>query len=95
LEEMLPHLRPGGVYICEDIHGRGSHFAAFTHSLADQLNESSSQRQSATTTTYEATTFQSAIASISFYPFAVVIERTQRPATLVSSRRGTEWQPFS
>jgi hypothetical protein len=24
LEEMLPHLRPGGVYICEDVHGSGN-----------------------------------------------------------------------
>ena len=21
LEELLPHIRPGGVYVCEDIHG--------------------------------------------------------------------------
>ena len=23
-EEMLPHIRPGGVYICEDVHGRAN-----------------------------------------------------------------------
>lgn len=38
IEEMLPHLRPGGVYLCEDIHGLGNAFAARAHALADQLN---------------------------------------------------------
>ena len=27
LEEMLPHLRPGGVYLCEDVHGIHHDFA--------------------------------------------------------------------
>src|SRR5690349_20995738 len=38
LEEMLPHLRPGGVYVCEDVHGVGNGFAAFVQSLSDALN---------------------------------------------------------
>ena len=28
LEELLPHLSPGGVFICEDIHGRHNRFAS-------------------------------------------------------------------
>ena len=38
LEEMLPHLRPGGVFICEDIHGIGDGFTAYCHALIDSLN---------------------------------------------------------
>src|SRR5205823_10308032 len=45
LEEMLHHLRPGGVYICEDVHGTGNRFAAFAHSLADELNAFASASQ--------------------------------------------------
>jgi hypothetical protein len=95
LEEMLPHLAPGGVYICEDIHGRGSHFAAFTHALADQLNDSAMSRDTQAFTTSRASPLQAAVASIHFYPYAVVIERTSGVREqLVSERRGTEWQPF-
>jgi hypothetical protein len=43
LEETVPYLRPGGVYICEDIGGgTGNPFAAYAHALADQLNTRSS-----------------------------------------------------
>ena len=95
LEEMLPHLSPGGVYICEDIHGRGSHFAAYVHALADQLNDSAMVRESEQRTTSHATPLQAAVQSIAFYPYVTVIERNTRPCTeLVSLRHGTEWQPF-
>jgi Methyltransferase domain len=95
LEEMLPHLRPGGVYICEDVHGRGSHFAAFAHALADNLNESVRAPDGSGIPRYRATTFQSAIESISFYPYVVVIEKTAAPrGEFVSPKHGTVWQPF-
>ena len=29
LEQMLPYLRPGGVYLCEDVEGINNGFAAF------------------------------------------------------------------
>src|SRR4029077_12460269 len=41
LEEMLPHLRPGGVYLCEDIHvfhGVPNHFASYLQGLASSLH---------------------------------------------------------
>jgi SAM-dependent methyltransferase len=31
LEEMLRHLRPGGVYLCEDVHGSFNLFSAFAN----------------------------------------------------------------
>lgn len=95
LEEMLPHIRPGGVYICEDVHGRGSHFAAFAHALADNLNESQRAPDSSGLPRYRATLFQSAIESITFYPYVVVIEKSRAPRDEFSApKQGTEWQPF-
>jgi hypothetical protein len=38
LEEMLPHLRAGGVYLCEDVHGALNRFAAYAHGFAHNLN---------------------------------------------------------
>lgn len=95
LEEMLPHIRPGGVYICEDVHGRGSHFAAFAHALADNLNESQRAPDPAGLPRYRATPFQSAIQSVSFYPYVVVIEKSAAPrAEFTAPKHGTAWQPF-
>jgi len=39
LEELLPHVRPGGVYFCEDIHYNFNDFAAYVQGLSDNLNE--------------------------------------------------------
>ena len=33
LEETLPFLRPGGVYLCEDVHGVDNRFAAYAYAL--------------------------------------------------------------
>src|SRR5262245_22832132 len=86
LEEMLPYLPPGGVYLCEDIHGRGNRFAAFASALVDELNGMKPKKPSM---------FQTSVHSIHFYPFLLVIEKHRVPPTeLVSTRRGTEWQPF-
>jgi hypothetical protein len=93
LEEMLPHLRAGGVYVCEDIHGRHNRFAAFAAELVNELNQMNivpgSVLQSA------ASQFQSAIHSIHFYPYLLVIEKHDVARTkLLAPRRGTKWQPF-
>ena len=73
LEEMLPHLRPGGIYICEDVHGNGNRFALFAHALADELNACvwALQQELATTPT----PFQAAIHSVHLYPIMVVVEK--------------------
>jgi hypothetical protein len=93
LEETLPYLRPGGVYICEDIHGIGNRFAAFAHSLADNLN--AAQWNPAQGTACDATPFQASIHSVHCYPFVVVIETNPTPvSTLVAPKHGTQWQPF-
>lgn len=99
LEELLPHLRPGGVYICEDVQGCHNHFAAYVAGLVQGLNDTSSmevdlaapERRQVSPTTG----FQSRIDSIHWYPYAVVIEKRAEPlAELVAPKRGTEWEPF-
>lgn len=93
LEEMLPHLRPGGVYICEDVHGVSNEFAAFAHSLAAELNAMTYHRPDHGIRS-EITPFQSAVDSIHFYPYMVVIEKSNLKRTLVAPKHGTQWQPF-
>ena len=99
LEELLPVIRPGGVYICEDIHKRNNSFASFVNGLADSFNamEKSSydmndpERRS----TVEVNTVQGHINSIQLYPFVVVIEKRFKPLDeLVAPKHGTQWEPF-
>ena len=93
LEEMLHHLRPGGIYICEDIHGVGNRFAMFVHALADELNgfaAASSQELASTTTP-----FQAVISSVHLYPYVVVIEKREAIISSFSApKHGTKWEPF-
>lgn len=93
LEEMLPHLRPGGVYICEDIAGPGNPFSSFAYSLADELNQFARTSDSELAST--PTPFQTTIHSIHLYPFVLVIEKRTTLFTRFSApKRGTDWQPF-
>ena len=79
--EMLPHLRPGGVYVCEDLHGFPNRFATFALGLSTVVAAGKSLSRM--------------VASISIYPFMVVIERAASdPYPLMSVRRGTQWAPF-
>ena len=93
LEEMLPAMSPGSVYICEDIHGINNKFVSFAMALAAALNSQNTipgQIPMATTTA-----FQQSICSVHFYPYMLVIEKnTTAPSRLEAPKRGTEWQPF-
>jgi hypothetical protein len=93
LEEMLPYLRPGGVYICEDVIHTGNRFGLFVRSLAGELNActySSPEESGAIPTA-----FQAAVDSIHLYPFLLVIEKRSMPlANMSVPRRGTEWQAY-
>jgi limonene-1,2-epoxide hydrolase len=98
IEAVLPHLRPGGVYLCEDVHDRGNDFHFYIAGLLRELN--------ATQTTVDlenperrvvsrATGFQAAVHSAHFYPYLVVIERREAEVVeFVAPKRGTQWQPF-
>ena len=93
LEEMLPHLRPGGIYVCEDIHGINNRFCDFACGLVRELNQiryiPAHGLQSGVSR------FQAAIHSMHFYPYLLVIEKHQnRPVKYSAPKHGTEWQPF-
>lgn len=96
LEELLPTLRSGGVYVCEDIHGSRNPFASYVHGLSCNLNEF----QGRPTTSREmlcsviSTPVQSMIHSVHLYPFVTVIEKTAKPTSeLLSIKHGTQWGP--
>ena len=93
LEEMLPHLRSGGVYMCEDVHGLFNRFSAFATGLVNELN--GMNRIAGALLQSSVSQFQSSIHSIHFYPYLVVIEKHRvSPTKLSSPKHGTEWQPF-
>jgi len=94
LEEILPHLRPGGVYICEDIHGIHNPFSQYAHGLADGLNAFHAAQGQKDMTTVP-TPFQAAIHSVHFYPYVLVVEKNPTPAQFfVAPKHGSQWQPF-
>ena len=98
LEELLPHLRPGGVYVVEDLHGPGNRFGSYANGLVEALNayrgianHGNPERRKVS----EAAGFQSSIESIHCYPYVAVIEKRRQPlAEFVSPKHGTEWEPF-
>lgn len=97
LEELLPHMSPGGVFICEDVHGVGNPFAAYSTALADQLNAFRRTDADIASNTYASITtpFQQLVKAVHFYPYMVVVERSDVAfERFVCERRGTEWQPF-
>jgi hypothetical protein len=98
LEELLPHLRPGGVYVVEDHHGVGNSFAAYASGLVEALNTYAGVADHANPERRKvsgAVGFQSAIDSIHAYPFVTVIEkRDAAVGEFVAPMHGTEWEPF-
>jgi hypothetical protein len=92
LEEMLPHIRPGGVFLCEDILGKTNHFIGYCQALIDNLNEPTPNEDK---TACRVNPLQRAIDSIHYYPFVTVIEKAEHPRPeLRAPKHGTEWQPF-
>lgn len=98
LEEVFPHIKAGGVYLCEDVHGVGNLFAAYTHAIADSINHCrhvATPRDNDGVGKSEASISQRHICSVCYYPFATVIEKNESPRNhLVSQKNGSQWQPF-
>ena len=98
LEELLPHLEPGGVYVVEDVHGAGNPFAAYVYGCVQSLNAfhavahpGDPERRMVT----ETAAFQAAIDGIYQYPYVVVIEKRPEPLhEFIAPKRGSEWAPF-
>lgn len=92
LESMLPHIRPGGVYLCEDIHGIHNGFAAYLHGFAKPLNAIRHGAPGAVIPS----PLQRWIGSVHLYPYVAVVERSDAPVdSLDSVKHGTEWAPFN
>ena len=99
IEELLPHVRPGGVYLCEDVHGAMHPFVSYVHGLSHQLQEFRSVFKNDDDPERRLgcipTAFQQQVASIHMYPFVVVLERSTEPVTeFVAPKHGTAWQPY-
>lgn len=94
LEEMLPYLSSGGIYLCEDIHGAPNAFASYVAGLASNLNEHHHELVKGGIRS-DVSEFQKAIRGIYQYPFCTVIEKSVLPIVEFSApKHGTEWQPF-
>jgi hypothetical protein len=99
LEEMLPFMRPGGVYLCEDVVEEANGFAAYVRGLTTHLNafehfENNSDNPERRLVT-KPTLLQAAIDSIHIYPFVVAIEKRDSALNeFVAPKHGTQWQPF-
>lgn len=95
LEELLPNLRPGGVYVCEDLHEPFNEFSAYVCGLAQDLNSARIKYNSEDNercSVSETNPLQSAIAGIHFYPYMAVVEKTPAPVfELVAPKRGSHW----
>jgi hypothetical protein len=98
-EELLPYLQPGGVYLCEDVHGTLNTFASYIYGFAHNLNASDRSQNNVDNSERRlvcgTTPLQSAVHSIHLYPYVTVVERTDAPvAELIAPKHGTQWQPF-
>jgi len=86
LEALLPHLSPGGVYLCEDVHHPPNDFLAYMDGFARALHRGRE----------EPSGFQQQVASIHQYPFVIVIEKPIRPVEpFDDAHRGSVWEPPS
>jgi methyltransferase family protein len=93
-EELFPIMRPGGVYICEDIIN-GNEFLAYLGGLAEHLTTYESIPLAEPGVASAANPLQQVVESIHFYPFVAVVERTLEPVTdFEFPKHGSEWQPF-
>jgi len=91
-EEVFSHIKPGGVFICEDIHQLFNDYSFHAYAVAMNLN---GMRKEAGFDGVVPNALQKEIKSVHFYPYMVVIEKADvHPERLVAPRHGTEWQPF-
>jgi hypothetical protein len=99
LEETLPHIKPGGAYLCEDIHGASNRFFGYVAGFAANLNAAalrSDPDDAERSLVTPAAPFQRVIHSVHLHPFIIVIEKNATTgAEFICSRRGTQWQPHA
>jgi SAM-dependent methyltransferase len=84
LRSLLPHLAPGGVYVCEDVTGAFHQFHSFVDGLTRPLS----------TVYSEPTAFHGQVGSVHHYPALTVIEKPDRPVERFEAvKHGTVWEP--
>ena len=98
LEEMLSHLAPGGVYLCEDISGVFNGMSLYLNAYLQALNEANWRKGmpplGAPELACTASAFQQMVKSIHFYPFIAVLEKHDRPQPLLFGKKhGSEFRP--
>jgi hypothetical protein len=85
LEALLPRLSPGGVYLCEDVHGAFQPFHSYLDGLSRRLHEVNRPPQG----------LHHHVGSVHVYPGIVVIEKPAAPpAPFEAPQRGDDWRPF-
>lgn len=100
IEETLNHLKPGGIYICEDVHNKSitmtdkeeknNGFTKYIFDMVNKINDMLINENGV-----EKTPFQQTIHSISFYPYMIVIEKANNDLkTFIAPKKGTQWQPW-
>jgi len=88
-EEMLPHMNPGSVYLCEDVHGRDHGFLAYAGALSDSLHCITPEYSPNGEIRGERSLFQKGVASVHTYPFVVVLELHDfPPRSFVAPKHG-------
>lgn len=97
-ETLLPLMNPGGVYICEDVHGAENLFYKYMTGAVSSLNAMEAMTESEDNPdrryVVQANAIQRMISSVHLYPFMVVLERAQYDhSELLAPKRGTEWEP--
>lgn len=97
-EALIDHLNPGGVYICEDVHGVNNHFFQYATGALSNLNAFDScltspddpERRLVVPTN----ALQQLVSSAHFYPFLIVLERSKMIVPeLRAPKRGDQWEP--
>jgi cephalosporin hydroxylase len=89
LKALLPRMAPGGVFLCEDIHGAAHDFHAFMDGFTRPLSVVPPFVRTAPSA------LQQHVSSVHRYPLVMVIEKPDLPvADFEAPRHGTEWQPF-
>ena len=94
LRSLLPHIAPGGVYICEDILDLASPFHSFVEGMTRPLGHLSLSEVSDGHERAAARSVHQQIASLHRYPLLTVLEKPERRVEGFDLlKHGTLWQP--
>ena len=108
LDALWTHLRPGGVYICEDVQGATNEFAMYVFSnfvhgeyginaistFCHHGNAAGAASRHCSKNPGTKGDYQPHLAEAAFYPYVIVLEKRTEPLPFTEAlRRGTLWQP--